>query len=288
MQCLTDLISLLVALEWILRIQILLYYNVTFCSPSSRITQRSNSYHHVGFISLITSLREDIISSKTEHIFIRDLSDLTLQIVFDAWWAWINVGSKRLIAWSNSRHASSWRFYLHGGIEKTCSPGILCIVCHQDLCPPSEHATSSMGKHLLPNTHIPELNESTESEVTHLASSTVDETALAILKRHRSRGIKMVSWKRKFIYHIPLNPYWSKWQTKRSKLASTDYETSKFHQDTWNRYLMLGFVLAHICWNAISDLELRQWFKAWILGTVKDFEKRAMLESTRCRPWDQV
>jgi hypothetical protein len=51
---------------------------------------------------------------------------------------------------------------------------------------------------------------------------------------------------RKIIFDIQFNPYWPKWQTKRSKLPDKDFETSKFHHDTWNRYLMLGFVLAHL------------------------------------------
>jgi len=45
-----------------------------------------------------TSLLDIMISSKNECIFIRDLSDLTLQIIFYAWWASKNVGSKRRIA----------------------------------------------------------------------------------------------------------------------------------------------------------------------------------------------
>jgi hypothetical protein len=49
---------------------------------------------------------------------------------------------------------------------------------------------------------------------------------------------------------------------QRSKLADTDFETSEFHQDTWNRYLMLGLVSAHSPWNAISNLELRRSYKA--------------------------
>jgi len=32
----------------------------------------------------------------------------------------------------------------------------------------------------------------------------------------------------------------------------------QFHQDTWNRYLMLEDVSPHIAWNAISNLELRR------------------------------
>ena len=49
---------------------------------------------------------------------------------------------------------------------------------------------------------------------------------------------------------------------KRSKLASTDFETSKFHQEMWNHYVMLGFVCTNIAWNAISNLELRWSYKA--------------------------
>jgi len=157
--------------------------------------------------SLNTSLLEVMISSKNERVFIRDLSDLSLQIFFDGWWASMNVGSKRPIAWNNSRHAPSWRFYLHCGIEETGSPGIICIVCHQVLRHPSEHETSSMGKHLLATVHIAKLNELTESEVTELTISTVDETALAILKRQGSCGITIVSLQRKTIFDIQFNPY---------------------------------------------------------------------------------
>jgi len=124
--------------------------------------------------------------SKNKPVFIRNLSDLPLQIIFDDWWASMNVGWKRPIAWNNSSDAPSWRFYLHCGIEETGSPGIICIVCHQVLRHPSEHGTSSMGKHLLAQAHITKLKELTESEVTELTCSMVDETALAILKRQGS------------------------------------------------------------------------------------------------------
>jgi hypothetical protein len=136
--------------------------------------------------SLNTSLQEVMISSKNERVFIRDSSDLTLQIIFNAWWASMNVGLKRPITWKNSRHAPSWRFYLHCRIEETGTPGIICIVCHQVLRHPSQHGTSSLGKHLLAKAHIAKLDELTESEVTELNSSTADETALAILKRQGS------------------------------------------------------------------------------------------------------
>jgi hypothetical protein len=67
---------------------------------------------------------------------------------------------------------------------------------------------------------------------------------------------------RKTIFDIQFNPYWPKWQTKRSKLADKDCETSEFHQDTWNRYLMWGFVSPRIPWNAISNLKLWRSYKA--------------------------
>ena len=152
--------------------------------------------------SLNTSLLEVMISSENKPVFIRDLSDLTLAIIFDAWWASMNVGSKRPIASNNPRHAPSWRFYLHCGIEGTGCPGIICIVCHQVLRHPLEHGTSSMGKHLLAKAHIAKLNKVTVSEVTELTSSTVDETALAMLKRKGSRGISIVSSQTKFKSYI--------------------------------------------------------------------------------------
>jgi hypothetical protein len=104
--------------------------------------------------SLNTSWLEVMSSSKNELVFIRDLSDLTLFIIFDAWWAAMNKGSKRLVAWTNSSHAPLWRLYLHCGIEGTSSPGIICIVCHQVLPHSSEQWTRSLGKHLLAKAHI--------------------------------------------------------------------------------------------------------------------------------------
>jgi hypothetical protein len=143
-----------------------------------------------------------MISSKNERVFIRDLKDLTLEIIFHDWWASMNVGAKRPIAWNNSRHAPSWRLYLHCGIEETRSPGMICIVRHQVLRHLSEHETSSMGKHLRAKVHITKLNELTVSEVTELTSSTVDEIALAILKWQGSRGIPIVCSQRKIKFTI--------------------------------------------------------------------------------------
>jgi len=212
--------------------------------------------------SLNTSLLEVMICSKNEHVFICNFSDLALQIIFDAWWASMNIRSKRPIALNASRHAPSWRFYLHCGIEESGSPDIICIVCHQFLHHLSEHGTIQMGKYLLAKAQIAKLYKLPGSEVTELTSSTVDKTALAILKRQGSRGFTIVSLQWKIIFDIQVNPYWPKWLIKRAKLEAKDFETSKFHQDTWNQYLMLGFDLAHIPWNAISNLELQRSYKA--------------------------
>jgi hypothetical protein len=152
--------------------------------------------------SLNGLLVEVMISSENDSVLISDLSDLTLQIIFDAWWASTNLGSNCPIAWNICIHAPSWRFWLHCGIEDTGYPGIICIVCHQVLRHPSAHGTSSMGKHLLATAHIAKLNQVTVSEVPKLTSSTVDEPALAKLKRTGSRGIPIVSSQTKFKLNI--------------------------------------------------------------------------------------
>jgi len=57
--------------------------------------------------SFNTSLLGVMFSSKNELVFIGDVSELTLQMIFHAWWASMNVGSKCPIAWNKSRHVSS-------------------------------------------------------------------------------------------------------------------------------------------------------------------------------------
>jgi hypothetical protein len=57
-----------------------------------------------------------------------------------------------------------------------------------------------MVKYLRAKAHIAKLHELTESEVSELISTTVDITALAILKRPGSRGITIVRMQKKFIF----------------------------------------------------------------------------------------
>jgi hypothetical protein len=64
-----------------------------------------------------------------------------------------------------------------------------------------------MGKHFAAKARITKLNELTESEVDEWTSITADETALAILMRHGSCGITIVSLLRKFIFEIQCDPY---------------------------------------------------------------------------------
>jgi len=139
-----------------------------------------------------TLLVEVMISAKSERVCIRHFTDLTFHIIFDSWWALINVGSKHPIAWNNSRHVPLWRFYLHCSIEETGNPGIIFIVCNQVLHHPLEHETRSMVKHLQAKAHIAKFNELTESKVSELTITPADEPALAILKRQGSRGITIV------------------------------------------------------------------------------------------------
>jgi hypothetical protein len=64
-----------------------------------------------------------------------------------------------------------------------------------------------MRKHLPGKAHITMINELTETEVTELTSSTVDETVLGNLKRQGSQGITMVGSQRKITFQIQFDPY---------------------------------------------------------------------------------
>jgi len=149
---------------------------------------------------LNTSLLQIMVSPKNKRVFIHNWNHLTLQITFDVSGASLNIGSKRLMAWNNSRYAHTRQFYLHYRIEETGSPSSICIICHQVLCYPFEHQTSSMGKHLLAKARIAKVNLLTELQVTKLTNSTVDETAVAILKRLGCRWIAIVGLQMKFIF----------------------------------------------------------------------------------------
>ena len=48
---------------------------------------------------------------------------------------------------------------------------------------------------------------------------------------------------------------------KCSKLAAKDFVTSEFHQDTWNRYLTLALLSAHISGNSILEWKLWRSYK---------------------------
>jgi len=150
--------------------------------------------------SLNTSLLAVTICSKNEHVFIRDLSDLGLQMIFHTQWASLNVALKGSIASNNSTHVPLWQFYLHCKMEETGSPGIICIVCHQVLRQQSEHGTNTMPTHLLGKGHNAKSNELSESEDSELPTTTIDEGALAKLKRPGSWGITIVSSQRKFVF----------------------------------------------------------------------------------------
>jgi hypothetical protein len=164
-----------------------------------RLTVTNDKYHRFQFPPamsdsnpLNTFQLQLWISSKTECVLVHDWYKRTLPIIFDSWWASMNPGSKLPVAWNDSKHGPSWWLYLHCGIEDTSSLGIICIICHQVPRYPAEHGSSAMGTGLLDKPHIAYLKESTESKVHQLTRLTVDETALAILMRHGSRGIQII------------------------------------------------------------------------------------------------
>jgi hypothetical protein len=140
-----------------------------------------------------TSSLEIMYSTKEERVFIRDLTDEILQMVFDKWWTSMNVETKTTIVWSGSRHAAAWRFYKHCAKTENGCPGIICIVCNTVLVHPSENGTSTMAKHLQSKTHKAELNKLTESDVSLLTDTAGDEQALAVLKKKGSQGVMVAS-----------------------------------------------------------------------------------------------
>jgi len=154
------------------------------------------------FKCVYTSLIEVMISSNNEGVCIRDMNDLTLQIIFEAWLTSINVDFKLSIAWNDFRHASCQRFYLHYWVEETGSPGIICIIRHQVLRYPPEHVTSSLWKHLLAIAHIAIWIQLIESTIYELSQSTFDETALAILMTKGSWWMTIVRSQLKLLMDI--------------------------------------------------------------------------------------
>jgi hypothetical protein len=125
------------------------------------------------------------------------MTDGTFQIIFNTWHASINVGLKCLIAWKSSRYSQSWPFSMLCRIEDTSNPGIRCMICYPVLQHTSEHMISSMGIHLLAKVQMAKSSELTESEVSELKRTTVDETALAIANTPGSHGITIVRLQKK-------------------------------------------------------------------------------------------
>jgi hypothetical protein len=216
--------------------------------------------------SLNTSLLEVMISSKNECVFIHNWSDRRLKFVFDAWWASMNIASKRHIAWNYSRHAPSWRFYLHCRMEETGSPSIICIVCHQVLRHPSEHVTSSMGRHLLASVHIPKLNELTGSEVTELTSWTVDERALAIPMRQGSGGIHIVSSQRKIKLTIQISSIFTELTDRTLQTGSKGFSNCWISPRHLESVPHVGF-----CFGTYS---MERNIKSWATMVIQCIKKR--------------
>jgi len=171
-------------------------------------------------------LVEDMIYSQDEWVFIRDLSDLNVLTISDAWWALMNGRSKCPIVSSNSGHTPLWRFYLYCGAEESGCPGIIYIICHRVLRHPSQLGTSSMGIFLLAKVHIAKLNNLTESEISELTSTTIDETTLAICKRQESCGLTIVSSQKKFIFNSYILSILTQWTDTKPQTGSKELRIS--------------------------------------------------------------
>jgi len=68
--------------------------------------------------SFNTSVQEVMLWSINEPVFIGDLSDIALQIIFNAWWALLNVGSKWPFSLNNSRYVPSRRLYYSAELRR--------------------------------------------------------------------------------------------------------------------------------------------------------------------------
>jgi hypothetical protein len=157
-----------------------------------------------GLILFNPSLLEVVISSPNTHVLIRDWRNLSLLIIFNAWWVSLTVGSWHPIASSNHTQAPCGPLYLHCRMETGGIISIIGIVCHQVLHLVSPPVISSMWNHLIGKVLIATFNESKESDVHDLTCSTVDELAFTTLTTQKSQGITIVSWRRKFVLDISI------------------------------------------------------------------------------------
>jgi len=162
------------------------------------------------------------------------------QMIFDAWLASMNVGSKLSIGYKNSRQVPSWQFVLHYGIEEMGSHGIICVGRHLVLRHPLEHRIISNGTHLLAKVHDAKLNEISQLEFTDLTCWKVDEK---FWPSWREKEVEELQWDVHTGHSYPsfrFDLFKLNWLTKLSNLASEDIVTSEFHQHTWKHDLMIA------------------------------------------------
>jgi hypothetical protein len=107
-----------------------------------------------------------------------------------------------------------------------------------------------------------------ESDITLWTRAGVNAQAMVGFKKKGSQGMMVASWSCSIQNITESSLNWHVWQTEHLKVADSDYPTVEFHHDTWNCQLMLGCVSAHIPWNVISNLELRQSFNALLSDLV--------------------
>jgi hypothetical protein len=98
--------------------------------------------------SVNISLLEVIQSSNNQGVFVRNLSDLDLYILFNTPWASITVGLMSSNVWNISWHPDLSRFYLHCGMEETGRPGIIYVIGYWVFCHLSEYEIGSIVKQI--------------------------------------------------------------------------------------------------------------------------------------------
>lgn len=149
-----------------------------------------------------TSTLEVICASNGEEVFVRDTTDKTLQMTFDAWWSEMEVVTKKPVYWKGQKTAKAWEFYKQCALTENGSPSIVCIVCHKLLSHPAMTGTSAMSKHLTAREHVAKLNDLASSTGGGLLGKHADQQVLAMLKTKGSHGVLIVSSDKPLLFEL--------------------------------------------------------------------------------------
>jgi hypothetical protein len=142
------------------------------------------------------------------------------------------------------------------------SHGVICNIYYQVFRNPSEYVTNWMGKHLLAKPHIAKLNKETSRK---LPKSQI-HWSITLLWPYRTdtedEGFQLSVCERCAYLTFRFDLYWLKWQTKHSKLAVKDLQSTEYHRYIWTTYRLVWFVSGQIPWNVIFNLNLCRTYKS--------------------------